>query len=192
MYRTRTALLASIAALSLGGIAACGSSGDDGSAGSTPPPTASDTTVTTDPDATTAPDGSEPGDEPTEGSTPAVSEPTSGPPPSVAEPLYAAGDIDKGLAPFVDQAVRDLADRLDVEAASITTHAAVLVVWPDTSLGCPQPGMSYAQVLTDGSVIELEHDGTFYRYHTGGDRGPFLCEQGLTKAPPVQKIDIDD
>lgn len=66
----------------------------------------------------------------------------------------------------------------------------MLVVWPDASLGCPQPDMFYAQVMTDGSVIELEHDGRYYRYHTGGSQGPFICPQPLTKTTRPEPIDL--
>lgn len=116
-------------------------------------------------------------EEPDPRSTPTVTEaiPTS--------PLYDAGDIDPGLRPFIDQAKGDLAVLLGVDVSDITTHAAVLVIWPDASLGCPRPDMRYAQVPTDGSVIELEFDGAVYRYHTGGRRGPFQCETPLAKAP---------
>ena len=111
--------------------------------------------------------------------------------PIPAQALYEAGDIDAGLAPFIDQAKDDLAALLGVDASEVTTHAAVLVIWPDASLGCPQPDMRYAQVLTDGSVIELEYDGLVYRYHTGGQRGPFQCETPLTKAPSGEGITLD-
>lgn len=104
------------------------------------------------------------------------------------EPWYAAGDIEPGLQPFIDQATADLADLLGVDASDITTHAAVLVAWPDTSLGCPQPGMSYPQVITDGSIIELAHDGVVYRYHTGGQRGPFQCQTPLATAPAERDV----
>ena len=110
--------------------------------------------------------------------------------PTSVQPLYEAGDIDSGLQPFIDQAKDDLAARLGVDAADISTHAAVLVVWPDASLGCPQPDMRYAQVSTDGSVIELSHDGLVYRYHSGGQQGPFLCVQPLTKPPPGADISL--
>jgi len=36
--------------------------------------------------------------------------------------------------------------------------------------------MGYLQTPVDGSLIELSVDGTTYRYHSGGARGPFLCE----------------
>ena len=101
-------------------------------------------------------------------------------------PLYSAGDIDPGLKPFIDQAAADLATRLGVAASDITTHAAVLVIWPDASLGCPQPNMRYAQVPTDGSVIELSYEGSVYRYHSGGGRGPFLCQVPVKSAPPSE------
>lgn len=122
------------------------------------------------------------------GSTTSVSTPT----PAPVAPLYEAGDIDRGLQFFIDQAAADLAEHLDVEVTAISTHAAVLVVWPDSSLGCPQPDMSYAQVLTDGSIIELEHDGDIYRYHTGGSRGPFVCEQPIAKTPPSEPLTLED
>jgi len=101
-------------------------------------------------------------------------------------PLYSAGDIDTGLKPFIDQAAADLATRLGVPASDITTHAAVLVVWPDASVGCPQPTMRYAQVPTDGSIIELAYEATFYRYHSGGSRGPFLCQMPVRSPPPSE------
>ncbi len=119
------------------------------------------------------------------------SQPTVSTPPIPGPPLYEAGDIDTGLQSFIDRATTDLATRLDVDPATISTHAAVLVVWPDTSLGCPLPDMRYSQVLTDGSIIELEHDAKIYRYHTGGNRGPFTCDTPLTKAPPTGDITLD-
>jgi hypothetical protein len=87
-----------------------------------------------------------------------------------------ASGIDPGLQPYIDLAVADLAARLQREPGEITTRSAVLIVWPDASLGCPQPGMQYAQVQTDGSQIVLELDGVPYDYHAGGDTTPFLCE----------------
>ncbi len=92
-----------------------------------------------------------------------------------------------GLQPLIDQAVADLAKRLGVDSATVALVRAELVVWPDASLGCPQPGMEYPQVPTDGSLIVLSYGGREYRYHTGGNRYvPFLCETPAApdKAPP--------
>lgn len=110
------------------------------------------------------------------------------PPPT--EALYAAGDIDAGLQPFVDLAAADLAMWLGVDEATISTHAAVLVVWPDASLGCPLPDAQYPELALDGSIIELEHDGQIYRYHTGGQRGVFTCATPLADPPP--SLDDED
>ena len=87
------------------------------------------------------------------------------------------GDIDPGLSPVIPVAVADLAERLGLSESEIEVTAAYLVTWPDASLGCPEPGMQYAQVVTDGAVIELKADEMTYSYHMGGSRyRPFLCE----------------
>jgi hypothetical protein len=96
---------------------------------------------------------------------------------STSSPASGGGTIDPSLSPFIDQAKADLAGRLGVSASAITVISAELVSWSDASLGCPKPGMEYAQVLTDGSLIVLSHGGMEYRYHTGGSvYVPFLCE----------------
>jgi hypothetical protein len=101
-----------------------------------------------------------------------------------ASPIYPEGRIDPGMGPLIDMAIADLASRLGVATGDIDPVAAVLVTWPDSSMGCPRPGMSYLQVLQDGSVIELRHADRFYRYHSGGRLMPFLCDQPLADPPP--------
>jgi hypothetical protein len=91
--------------------------------------------------------------------------------------------VDPGLKSPVESAVVDLADRLGVDQTEVEVVAAYLVTWSDSSLGCPHPDMSYAQVLTDGAVIELGVGETVYNYHMGGSQHtPFLCEE---PSPPV-------
>lgn len=92
--------------------------------------------------------------------------------------------IDPGLKPYIDLAVADLAQRLSVDVTSIGVTSATLMEWPDSALGCRQAGQQYAQVSTDGSLIVLTADGKEYRYHSGGSRKPFYCEQS-SKVPPV-------
>ena len=95
--------------------------------------------------------------------------------PSIAEP--AVGEVDPALNAFVASAVTDLAGRLGTSADAITPIEAVLVIWPDGALGCPQPGLEYTQVQVDGYRIVLSAGGATFAYHGGGSRGPFLCEQ---------------
>jgi hypothetical protein len=122
--------------------------------------------------------------------TPTSPKPTTGSVPVGSDtPLYP-GQVDSGLQPFVDMAIADLSDRLGVGPTAISVISAVLVTWPDGSLGCPMPGMEYAQMLQDGSVIELGFGERVYRYHSGGNRTPFLCDQPLTK-PPLAAGDPD-
>lgn len=77
--------------------------------------------------------------------------------------------------PIVAPARDDLAQRLGVDPEQLEVISAEEVTWPDGSLGCPEPGMSYTQALVDGSKVVLEHDGRVYVYHAGDDGEPFLC-----------------
>ncbi len=81
-------------------------------------------------------------------------------------------------AVLVSRAVEDLATVVGAASAEIQVSALEEVMWPDSSLGCPQPDMVYAQVLTPGFRITLEHAGAAYTYHTSENpAGPVtLCE----------------
>lgn len=85
--------------------------------------------------------------------------------------------FDSAVQRLVDQARTDLAKRLSVDAGQIETVDVYQVTWPNSGLGCPKPGMVYAQVMVDGMRIRLRAGGRVYEYHSGGQRGPFLCEQ---------------
>lgn len=76
----------------------------------------------------------------------------------------------------VDKAILDLVTRTKVSPDDVTVVLDEAVTWPDGSLGCPQPDMSYTQALVDGSRVLLEVDDRLYIYHAGSDGEPFLCE----------------
>ena len=67
----------------------------------------------------------------------------------------------------VDLAKAKLAARLGVDVAMVSVVKVEAVDWPDTSLGVPEPGKFYAQVITPGYKIILSAGGTQYEYHTG-------------------------
>ena len=92
--------------------------------------------------------------------------------------LSRSEGVDSSLEPLIDQAIADLATLLTIDRAVIVVISAKAVVWPDKSLGCPQPGMVYNQVTVDGALIELGAHGTTYSYHSGGGRAPFRCPKG--------------
>jgi hypothetical protein len=75
----------------------------------------------------------------------------------------------------VEQAKTDLAGRLGIGAAEVKVVSSEEVTWRDAGLGCPQPGMNYAQMLTNGTRIVLEAAGKQYNYHSGSGGAPFLC-----------------
>ncbi len=84
------------------------------------------------------------------------------------------GDIPAGFESLVTTAAADLAARTPDDAGPITVVSTEFVVWPDSSLGCPQPGMSYLQVQVEGAKVVLERAGIEYPYHSDGSR-TFLC-----------------
>jgi hypothetical protein len=80
------------------------------------------------------------------------------------------------IARLFELARKDLSERLMVSIDEIEILAFEAVIWPDASLGCPQPGMEYIQVQREGYRITLGYAGQEFVYHGGGDQPPFLCE----------------
>lgn len=110
--------------------------------------------------------------------TPEPSEPT---PPPEAEQV-------------VRLAVEDLSKRLSLSSEETIRLVSVEAVdWPDASLGCPQSGTMYAQVLTPGFAIVLEAEGKEYEYHTDSERLVVLCAelpQALSEPPTASRLPI--
>jgi hypothetical protein len=68
------------------------------------------------------------------------------------------------------QARKDLAMRLNVPEADIRTGVATPTTWVDASLGCPETGIQYAQVETEGWLLVLNHGAREYTYHADAQR----------------------
>jgi hypothetical protein len=116
-------------------------------------------------------------DDPSEtpATVPSAQESVTTPPPG-GSPVDAATPPPRShLAGLVNDAVVDLSTRLKVAPDSVEVIRAEQVTWPDGSLGCPRPGMSYSQALVDGYRVILEHAGRIYLYHAGTDGPIFLC-----------------
>jgi hypothetical protein len=96
---------------------------------------------------------------------PATLEPTATSVPSpTAEP--AALQLSPEVALLADQARLDLSIRTGIALDRITVQSVEAVQWSNSSLGCPQPGMMYLQVITPGYIMLLEASGGVYEYHT--------------------------
>jgi len=75
----------------------------------------------------------------------------------------------------------DLAARLGIPTHRIRLNTMERKTWPDSSLGCAEPGKVYAQMETAGFRIVLEQDGEMFDYHTDKKR-VVLCEEPSTPA----------
>ena len=80
-----------------------------------------------------------------------------------------AGSGTSGLpATITDPIIVDVAGLAGVAIDGVTVVSAEAVTFPDGSLGCPEPGMAYSQVVTDGYKIVLTAGGKTYDYRGTG------------------------
>ncbi len=73
------------------------------------------------------------------------------------------------------QARADLAAQLGIPEGEITPGRVTPGRWPDASLGCPDPGVEYAQVETGGYFLPMIVSGRTVQYRTDGSR-VVVCE----------------
>jgi hypothetical protein len=86
------------------------------------------------------------------------------------------------LQVLIEKAKADLAGRLSIQADQISLLQAVEVTWPDASLGCENPGMAAAQVLTPGYLILLGANQVQYEYHSNKGTYFTYC---MNPVPPL-------
>lgn len=81
-------------------------------------------------------------------------------------------------------AIADMAERLDIAEDEVMLVQIEAVQWRDGSLGCPQPGMMYAQVITPGYRFVLEAKEKLYEYHSAQEsEKAILCQENAAAAP---------
>ncbi|MFN2291419.1 MAG: hypothetical protein ACK2UC_09545 [Anaerolineae bacterium] len=85
------------------------------------------------------------------------------------------------LQQLVDLAKVDLAQRLEVDLEAVAVASVQETEFGDASLGVPEPGKVYAQVLTPGYIIKLSSGGEPYEYHASAERLVFAS--GEEQAP---------
>lgn len=96
----------------------------------------------------------------------------------------ASATPDPNLAILMQRALAELKAKLNVNPDDIQQIRAAAVNWPDTSLGCPQPGMMYAQMVTPGYLILLGYGGKTYEYHADGLDTLVTCDNPGQPIPP--------
>lgn len=82
--------------------------------------------------------------------------------------------------------VADAAKRFDVPESSVVLVRAEQVTWSDGSLGCPEPGMSYPQILVPGFVVTAKTEAGELVYHTDTRQQAKSC--GLSRPKVNRKL----
>jgi hypothetical protein len=90
------------------------------------------------------------------------------PQPGIPNPSAAASN----------RAAVNLADQLGIDVGKVQIVSVEQVEWPDSSLGCPQPGQSYLMVITPGFRIILEANGEQVEYHADTQGNIVQCGAG--------------
>lgn len=109
--------------------------------------------------------------------------PASGVSPSLPSEIKEGVDMsdptinpDPDAEKIIQLAKESLARKFKVSEDQIHLFSIESMIWPDASLGCPQAGMVYAQVLTPGYQILFEAAGQSYSYHTDDVNRVILCQ----------------
>lgn len=124
---------------------------------------------------------------------PTTSKPTESPLPTApVSPVFPVSPLPEpqlGSAPE-EQRLAELrvqvAEQLGLSTTALTLVSVEQVTWPDMSLGCPQPDMTYAQVLTPGwRVVFEDENGQKYNVHTAENSEYFvICEPSAESTVP--------
>jgi len=91
---------------------------------------------------------------------------------------------DPALQRLVMRAKEDLARQLSSEVDQVDLVEVSAVEWSDASLGCPEPGKVYAQVITSGYRIVLKASGENYEYHGDTQQQVVCCEPQQVQPVP--------
>lgn len=103
--------------------------------------------------------------------------------PSASLAAASAADPDPAAT-----AVRTVAGFLAVAPDRVRVIEVTAEVFPDASLGCPEPDMLYAQVLTPGWTVLAEAEGRRFDVRVAGDSGR-ICHRKSLPAPGPRDAD---
>jgi hypothetical protein len=76
-----------------------------------------------------------------------------------------------------------VAEFLSVPMTEVTVVSSQAQEFNDSSLGCPEPGMSYLQTLTSGHQVIVEADGRRFDIRVSGGHGKLCHRQKTGKNP---------
>jgi hypothetical protein len=106
--------------------------------------------------------------------------PTATAPPASATPVPSASSTpaptpSTPALPPVDAALRDASSYLGLPRDQLQVERFESRTWSDGSLGCPQPGRLYPQVITPGYLVIISGGGQRLEYHTNERDSVVLC-----------------
>ena len=87
------------------------------------------------------------------------------------------------MQPMLEQIRADAAQRANVGLDEVKILAVESVTWADGSLGCPEPGMMYAQALVRGYRVRVDVAGTMVLYHAGPQSTFVQCPPDRAQEP---------
>ena len=90
------------------------------------------------------------------------------------------GQVPQGI---LDSILKEAATLAKVDREQLVIVRAESVVWNDGSLGCPEPGMMYTQMLVNGYWVVIEAAGQKYDFRVGSGGSFRLCRAGQGHPP---------
>jgi len=90
--------------------------------------------------------------------------------PVETEPPQPFAELPKENRKYVMRAVAELSKQENIDPNTVELVSLKFTEFSDASLGVPEPGETYAQVITPGYIIILEHEGKQYEFHASDDR----------------------
>ena len=116
----------------------------------------------------------------------AAAAPTDLPTAGQADPPGDRRPIDRRLRPLVDDAVSDLARRVEVPPEKIRVLSAQRVTPSDDAVDCPR-AVGALDGRRAGARVQLEIEGVVFHYRVGVDRQePFLCDPEAAKRAELE------
>jgi hypothetical protein len=105
--------------------------------------------------------------------------------------IFAAGPATRGQRPptaqpplaLIERATAQVSADSGVAAATVKLVSTAAVDWPDAGLGCPEPGKTYAQVVTPGYRLVFQAGDARYEIHTGADATSRVARCGKVTQP---------
>lgn len=94
-----------------------------------------------------------------------------------------ANTLSPELQPIAKNATTILTKALDAAPAEISILEVQKVEWSDASLGCPQEGYMYAQMITPGYLVKAQVNGEEQTVHMDEKGNGVVCPPEQAKAP---------